>query len=268
MEPIISRCGNICSECPWSMFVRKKITKEDWDDYSAQIKKYTGYKPVKFEWEGCVGCFTPTEELPSHPFFNFLKNCRTRKCSQHNEIPNCAYCGRFPCANTVTSDKFTREKVSEKLKEEISDDEYKRYIKMFDSMRNLKEIRSRLKDTEIKNPKLLAHQSNIPELIGTFKNTNFKYVYDTLTKVAISNLGIKGIDTVAGLEQYKVREEVIWRFLWIIGNYGDITDKGLNIDSSTLYDNRKPISLPSNEEGWKVIFDIRVSRCCLDRGSI
>ena len=115
MEQIISRCGNICSECPWSMFMRKKIAKEDWDEYSKKIKTYTGYKPVKYEWEGCVGCHTPNDELPSHPFFNFLKKCRTRKCGQHNDIPNCAYCGRFPCANTVASYKFTKEKVSEKI---------------------------------------------------------------------------------------------------------------------------------------------------------
>ena len=30
MEQLISRCGNICTDCPWSIFVRKKITKEDW----------------------------------------------------------------------------------------------------------------------------------------------------------------------------------------------------------------------------------------------
>ena len=30
MEQIISRCGNLCSECPWSFYMRKKIGKEDW----------------------------------------------------------------------------------------------------------------------------------------------------------------------------------------------------------------------------------------------
>ncbi|NVM19349.1 MAG: DUF3795 domain-containing protein [Candidatus Lokiarchaeota archaeon] len=256
MEQIISRCGNICSECPWSMFVRKKTTKDDWEEYSQQIKTYTGYKPVKYEWEGCVGCHTPTEELPSHPFFNFLKKCRTRKCGQYNEISNCAYCGRFPCANTVASDKFTKEKVSEKLGKEVSDEEYECYIKMFDSMTNLKQIRSQLKDNQIKNPNLVEHKREIPKLTGTFKNASFKFVYDKLIEIANSNLGIKGVDTVSGLELYKEREEFLWRFLWIIGIFGDISENKLSIDSGTLYDNRKPISLPNNEEGWKIIFDI------------
>ena len=256
MEQIISRCGNICSECPWSSYVRKKIAKEDWEEYSEQFKKYTGFKPVKYEWEGCVGCHTPNEELPSHPFFNFLKKCRTRKCGQYNEIPNCAYCGRFPCANTVASTKFTNEKISEKLGKDISEDEYERYIKMFDSMTNLNEIRSGLKETQIKNPKLVDHQPKIPELTGTFTNPNFKFVYDKLFEIANSTLGIKGIDTVSGLELHKEREEFFWRFLWLIAIFGDISENELSIDSGTLYDNRKPISLPNNEEGWKTIFDM------------
>lgn len=256
MEQIISRCGNICSECPWSMFMRKKIAEEDWDEYSQHIKTYTGYKPVKYEWEGCVGCHIPNDELSSHPFYNLLKKCRTRKCGQHNEIPNCAYCGRFPCTNTVASYKFTKEKVSEKLGKEISNDEYERYIKMFDSMTNLKEIRNGLKNSQIKEPKLVVNKPEVPELTGEFKNKGSKFLYDILVDIANSNLGIKGIDTVSGLELYKEREEFIWRFLWLIGKFGDISENELSIDSGTLYDNRKPISLPNNEESWKIIFDI------------
>ncbi|MBY9016849.1 MAG: DUF3795 domain-containing protein [Candidatus Lokiarchaeota archaeon] len=258
MEQIISRCGNICSECPWSIYVRKKILKEDWEDYSEQVKNYIGFKPVKYEWEGCVGCFTPNDELPTHPFFNFLKKCRTRKCGQHNEIPNCAYCGRFPCANTVARNDFSKEKISVKIGREISDAEYEQYTKMFDAMGNLNEIRSSLKDTQIKKPKLVSHQLEIPKLTGVFKNANFKLVYDKLIEIAKSNLGIKGIDTVSGLEQHKSRKEFLWRFLWIIGIFGDIGENDLNIDSGTLYDNRKPISLPNNEDGWKIIFDILI----------
>jgi len=256
MEQIISRCGNICSECPWSTFVRKKIAKEDWEEYSEQVKNYTGFKPVKYEWEGCVGCFTPNDELPSHPFFNFLKKCRTRKCGQHNEVANCAYCGRFPCANTVASSKYTKEKVSEKLSKEISDEEYERYVRMFDAMSNLKKIRSELMENQIKNPKLVSRQPEISELTREFKDDSYKFVYEKLFEIAKSNLSIKGIDTVSGLELYKSREEFLWRFLWIIGLHGKVDRNEISIDSATLYENRKPISLPNNEEGWNLIIDI------------
>ena len=256
MDQIISRCGNICSECPWSTHMRKEIAKEDWDEYSKQVKIFTGYKPVKYEWEGCLGCFTPNNELPSHPFSNFLKKCRTRKCGQHNEIPNCAYCERFTCANTVANNNFTREAISKKLGKEINDDEYERYIKMFDAITNLKKIRECLKDSQIKNPKPAIHQPEISKLTGEFKTESFKFVYEKLLEIANSNLSIVGIDTVAGFELHKIREEFLWRFLWIVELFGEIDGNELRIDSSTLYDNRKPIALPNNEEDWKLYFDI------------
>ncbi|MFX0022665.1 MAG: DUF3795 domain-containing protein [Candidatus Hermodarchaeota archaeon] len=256
MEQIISRCGNLCSECPWSIYMRKKVTKEDWEAYSKEIKKYTGYKPIKYEWEGCVGCLTPNEELPKHPFYGFLKNCRTRKCTTYNEINNCAYCGRFPCANTVARNDFTKEKVSEKLKIKVDDKTYERYIRMFDAMTNLKKIRNDLDKNEIKNPKLVSKKADLTKLKGEFENKNYSKIYEKFVEIANSNLNIKGIDTIAGHEQYLARKDFLLRFIWMFGLYGKINENDLRIDSATLYENRKPISLPSNAEQWELYFNI------------
>lgn len=256
MEQIVSRCGNLCLKCPWSIYMRKEIKKEDWEEYSKEIKTYIGFKPTKYEWEGCVGCLTPNEELPKHPHYNLLKNCRTRKCANYNEVYNCAYCGRFPCANTVASNDFTREKISEKIKRNIDDKTYQRYIQMFDAMTNLKKIRSDLQSNQIKKPKPISKKMNFTTLKGEFKNNNFNKIYDKLNEIANSNLGIKGIDTVAGYEQYLARKDFLWRFIWIFSLYGKINEKNLTIDSITLYENRKPITLPSNEEQWKLYFNI------------
>ena len=215
MEQKISRCGNICSECPWSFYMRKKIHKEDWEEYSQQVKKYTGYKPIKYEWEGCLGCLTVNEELPKHPFYNFLKKCRTRKCGIYNEVDNCAYCGRFPCANTVTSSNFTREKVSEKMGGIIDDETYECYVKMFDAMTNLKKIRSELQENKIKNPKKVTKKKKIAEIKGEFEKKNYHKIYEKFIEIANSNLGIKGIDTVSGYENYLIRKDILWRLLWI-----------------------------------------------------
>ncbi|MFX1243292.1 MAG: DUF3795 domain-containing protein [Promethearchaeota archaeon] len=256
MEQIISRCGNICSECPWSIFMRKKVGKEDWEEYSGVVKKYIGFKPVKYEWEGCPGCLTPNEELPKHPFFNFLQKCRTRKCGNHNEINNCAYCGNFPCTNTVASYKFTKEKVSEKLGITIDNQTYNRYIKMFDSMTNLKKIRGDIPENQIKSPKLISKKIDITKLKGEFKNKDFSKVYEKLLEIANSYLGIKGFDTVSGFENYLLREKFLWNFIWIFGLHGKVDGNELFIDSITLYENRKQITLPSNEDQWKTYFDV------------
>jgi hypothetical protein len=236
--------------------MRKKIGKDDWEEYSEEVKKYTGFKPVKYEWEGCLGCFTPNEELSKHPFFNFLRKCRTRKCGTNNEVDNCAYCSRFPCMNTVASNNFTREKISEKLGTTIDDKKYDRYIKIFDSMTNLKKIRSTLPKDQIKDPKPITKKIDITKLKGEFQNQEFNKVYKKLLEIANSDLGIKGIDTVSGLENYKSRKEFLWRFIWIFILFGNIQGNNLSIDSGTLYENRKPISLPNNEDQWKIYFNI------------
>ncbi|MFX1427186.1 MAG: hypothetical protein ACFFBE_12095, partial [Promethearchaeota archaeon] len=148
------------------------------------------------------------------------------------------------------------EKISEKLKRTIDDKTYDRYLKMFDSMTNLKKIRTTLPKDQIKNPKPIVKKIDLIPLKGEFKNKDYNKIYEKFLEIANSNLRIKGIDTVAGLENYMIRKDFLWRFIWIFGLYGTIEGNELSIDSIILYENRKPISLPSNEDQWKTYFDI------------
>ncbi len=255
MEIIVSRCGNICSDCPWSKYYRKKVEKDDWEYLSEQYKKYVGYTPIKYEWEGCVGCRTPNEQLPKHPHHNFLKACNTRKCVNFNEIETCAHCTRFPCANTVTVQGLTREKQSKKLGVEISDSDYMQFIQMFDSMKNMTEIRNALHEKQLKNPKPVEKPLlglNISEKIN---NKELKRFYAVLRNIYTSNLEIKDTDTKAGFEKWKNRQEGILRLLWIVGTLGKIDERGIKVDGITLNKNKKSAKLPTNEKGWKTYLD-------------
>jgi hypothetical protein len=156
----------------------------------------------------------------------------------------------------VARNDYTIEKVSEKVGSKIDDKTYDQYIRMFDSMTNLKNIRSELKDNQIKNPKPISKKTDITALKVDFKNENFKRIYEKFMEIANSDLGIKGIDTFAGYEQYMQRKDFLWRFIWILGLFGTIKENTLRIDSVTLYENRNPITLPSNEEQWAIYFDI------------
>jgi hypothetical protein len=158
--------------------------------------------------------------------------------------------------NTVANENFTRERISEKIGHNIDDKTYDRFIKVFDSKTNLKKIRNTLSKDQIKDPKPISKKSEIVKLKEGFKSQEYSKVYKKLLEIANSNLGIIGIDTISGLENFKLREKFLWRFIWIFGLFGKIKDKSLSIDSLTLYENRKPISLPSNEDQWKTYFDI------------
>ena len=84
---------------------------------------------------------------------------------------------------------------------------------MFDSMTNLKKIRSTLSTDQIKDPKLISKKVDITPLKGDFKNKDYKKIYEKFLEIANSNLGIKGIDTIAGLENYRIRKDFLWRFI-------------------------------------------------------
>ena len=149
MGHVVSKCGNICTLCPWSVFVRKKIVPDEWDAYAQDVKKYTGYTPTKLDWEGCVGCQTHTEELPKHPHYNFLKGCKTRDCALKSGATTCAHCTRYLCGNSVgelTSVTHNREATERKLGESISDEDYEKYLRVFDAIVNLDEVRASLKE--------------------------------------------------------------------------------------------------------------------------
>ncbi|MFX1355200.1 MAG: hypothetical protein ACFFGP_14690, partial [Promethearchaeota archaeon] len=133
---------------------------------------------------------------------------------------------------------------------------YDNYIKMFYSITNLKKFRNTLPENQIKNPKPFSKKNEITKLKGEFEDKNFSKIYEKLAEIANSNLGIKGIDTVAGFEQYTQRKNFIWSFIWILGLHGKIQGNDLSIDSITLYENRKGIALPNNEEQWQIYFDI------------
>ena len=84
MQPVISKCGNLCSSCPWGIWIRKNQTDEEWDTYAADVKKYLGFSPAK---NPCHGCQTPNEKLSKDVgVHNFLRGCSARKCAFHNEI--------------------------------------------------------------------------------------------------------------------------------------------------------------------------------------
>ncbi|MHA2251124.1 MAG: DUF3795 domain-containing protein [Candidatus Kariarchaeaceae archaeon] len=259
MKEIISKCGNICTDCPWSIFARQKVNAEDWETYGQKIKKYVGYMPIKYEWEGCLGCQTPDEDLPNHPHYGFLKKCRTRKCVIHNEITTCAHCTRFPCSNTVTSSGYTKEKISKKLGESVSDEAYKLYIRQFDSMTHLESLHISLDKASLQEPKPHGVGVTIKDFPHGLQSSQYDYLdlFKALRNIVQSNFLLEDTDTMAGYELVQERRQFILRLFWILGLYGDLLDGGkLKIDSISMYENRKPITLPSNEKNWQIYLDV------------
>ncbi len=253
MKPVYSKCGNICSSCPWGVWVRRNQTPEEWDSYAEDVKKYVGYSPTK---NPCHGCQTPTENLAKDVgFHNFLRGCDARKCAIHNDIRNCAYCSRYPCVKIKSLNiTISREAAEERIGESIPEDKYLAYVRVFEGMKNLDEIRSNLKSDQIQEVKTVERVSAkivaFPEV--TKKHMKYKSLHDSLTIVVTNELGLIDTDTVAGQEMLKKRRAVLLRLLWIVANYGTTDGDRISVDSIAINTHKKRTSgFPTTESGWK-----------------
>jgi hypothetical protein len=229
-----------------------------WDSYIKEVKKYTGYTPTKLEWEGCVGCQIPNQELPKQLQYNFLKGCKTRTCAFESNIQTCGHCTRFPCGNSVTErtgKNYTRETLEKKLGEPITDEAYEKYVSVFDAMTNIDEIRSTLKKGDFVEPMTVElKQSTRKQLPDTLQDVEHLQLYKTLSKILDSKHGVKNTDTIAGQDRLSSRREFITRLLWVIGLKGQMKETKMQISSIDLNEYRKKLKLPINEEGWKSVF--------------
>jgi hypothetical protein len=243
----------MCSSCPWGVWIRRTQREEEWDSYVEDVKKYVGFSPTK---NPCHGCQTPTEKLSKEVgVHNFLRGCSARKCAFHNGIRNCAYCSRYPCDKIKSMNlSNSRQDAEERIGEPIPDDKYLQFVRIFEGMKNLDEIRSGLSSDQIQQVKTVQKK---PPRIVTFpevkkKHMKYKALHDALAKIFTSELELVDTDTLAGQDMLKKRRAVLFRLLWVLANYGSIDGKTLKVDSITINTHKKGTSgFPTTEGGWR-----------------
>ncbi|MFW9809514.1 MAG: DUF3795 domain-containing protein [Candidatus Thorarchaeota archaeon] len=261
MKPVISKCGNMCSSCPWGVWVRRNQTEEEWESYAAEVKKYVGFSVTK---NPCHGCQTPTDKLAKDVgVHNFLRGCSARKCAFHNNIKNCSYCSRFPCDKIeLMNQGKSRQNAETRIGEQISDDVYQRFVRIFEGKKNLEEIRSGLSPVEIKDVKTVEKKSpritEFPKVEG--KYTKYESLHHTIVTILTSEQGLKDTDTLAGQELLNGRRAILMRLLWIAATFGKIEKDRLIVDSILINTHKKGTSgFPTSEAGW-LRYLMRLSR--------
>jgi hypothetical protein len=252
LKRVISKCGNICSSCPWGVWVRKNQTDDEWATYVEDVKNYVGFTPTK---NPCHGCQTPTENLAKDVgVHNFLRGCSARNCAFHNEIRNCAYCSRYPCDKIKALNAIDRRRNAEqRIGESISDEKYLAYFRIFEGKKTLDEIREGFRPEEIKEAKTVEPKKTkvveFPE-VGQ-KYTNYRSLYNILSSILNSKLGLSDIDTLAVQEMLEKRQSILFRLLWILANYGAFDGKSLSVDAITIGAQKKGTSgFPTTEGAW------------------
>jgi hypothetical protein len=148
----------------------------------------------------------------------------------------------------------SRKDVEERIGESVPDNKYLAFVRIFEGMKNLEEIRSDLKSDQIQKVKTIDKK---PPKIVAFpdiekNHSTYKTLHDSLSSIISSELGLIDTDTVAGQEMLKKRRAVLLRLLWIVANYGVIDDTILLVDSITINTHKKGTSgFPTTEGGWR-----------------
>jgi hypothetical protein len=252
---MIGKCGHNCALCPWSRIRQDKLQPGEWDAFSEEAKKYVGYSVTR---NPCHGCQTPDEKLSKDVgVHNFVRGCMARKCAQHNEVKNCAYCSAYPCHQIeIMNDEITRESVAKRIGEEVPDVAYEAYIKVFQGMAQLDPTRAglspadivKMKSVESKTPKVVDFPDEVD--VEVEQTEAFRVLHNMLARIARSPLGLRDIETYAVSERLKKRRKAIQRFLWVIGSHGTLREEeeDLFLDSLRYSGLKKSAKeLPSSE---------------------
>jgi hypothetical protein len=239
-------CGVDCSICPWSKSVQDSMSSEDYDQYKIDCKNVLGFSPTK-SYQNCLGCQTPEDQLPKDSPIP-LRNCTTRLCVKRNEIENCAYCSRFPCAYIkVKAVEWSREKIEKKFGKPVSDEDFNKFIEPFESFNHLKEVRSNLKPKDIVEAKTASSPvvkiTPFPNNLKYSDNEikSFRQLYKLISRIKTSTVGLEDTDLYAQQERLKNIRKHFLRFLWIFGTFADkdIDCVSLIIDAKSYSKNRR-----------------------------
>ncbi len=255
MKQVISKCGNLCSRCPWGVWIRKNQSPDEWESFSQDVKKYLGYNPTK---NPCHGCQTPTEKLSKDVgVHNFLRGCSARKCAFYNRFKNCAYCSRYPCDKIqIMNLGKTRQDVERRIGKPMPDDKYFAYVRIFEGKKTLDEVRAGLLPDQIQEVKTIEPKppkiTPFPEVRKKTQLSIYKSLHDALSQIIISELGLKDIDTLAVQEVLESRRAVLVKILWIIARYGTLEGSSISTDSIAINKYKKGTTgFPTTEDGWK-----------------
>ncbi len=239
----MSKCGIDCGTCPWGPYPRKNMTSEDFEQFRTNAKRILGYMPIKTP---CFTCQTPDTQIPKQSKLPNRK-CLIRKCVEQTGITNCAYCSQFPCDTLeATAGAWNRAKIEEKLGSKISKEEYSSFVKPFEAINRLKNIRKTLKPNEIKKPaKNEVTGSQIVEfpkelLLSEKEIDCFKRIHKLISTFERSPVGLKNIDSLAQQHQLEKIRAHLQRFLWIMGTFGRFEKNrtGLFVEAQIYLSNR------------------------------
>ena len=132
MEPVLTRCGYRCDLC---LAYRPNLESnpENRQILSDGWFTYFGFR-IPPEEILCDGCLAEDAQLVDTA-------CPVRPCVIERGLPNCAACGQYICAK-LEERVVSREEVRQRMRAEIPEEDYQRFILPYENKPRLEEIRA------------------------------------------------------------------------------------------------------------------------------
>ena len=132
MEPVLTRCGYRCDLC---LAYRPNLESnpENRQILSDGWFTYCGFR-IPPEEILCDGCLAEDARLVDTA-------CPVRPCVIERGLPNCAACGQYICAK-LEERMVSREEVRQRMRAEIPEEDYQRFILPYENKPRLEEIRA------------------------------------------------------------------------------------------------------------------------------
>jgi hypothetical protein len=226
MLNLLGKCGNNCGKCP--LHITNLQSKEDKQQVAAGLSRYINWNPTPEKLKQCHGCQNTNPEA-----FLYIKGCRVRKCAQQYNLSTCAQCSAFPCEEVpkVSLDTEYRAKQEARLGQEINEQDYSKYIEVYEGIKHLQEIREADKIVEIETQNYIPRVVAFPEKL----NEDFRVLYDL-----ISDLGKASDVPFVMISVLKNRRKELLKTLYAFGTKGEKVGDSLELSSESYYSVKLP----------------------------
>lgn len=218
MKDLFAKCGFNCGHCP--AYAANAKTLKDRKKCSDGWRKYLDAS-LKPERCVCLGCqakdpWKAGNMLPD-------RSCYVRPCVIQMNIKTCAYCPWFPCEDLLARipGKDLRKVVESRIGRPLSQEDYHTFIKPYEGIKHLHEIRATLGKQDIVEKRevkpLKARIASFPVRFGISRprRAAFEKLYTFMKGVITGNT-----KTYARQIITKRRKSHMLSLLWVFGRYG------------------------------------------------
>ncbi len=225
MRNFFGKCGANCGHCP--AYKENVKTDEDRQRGRNGWSKYLGFQTTP-DMMYCDGC--QTSDARSPVLIN--PRCIIRKCATFNGVKTCAHCSAYPCEDL--DQDIDREKIEARIGTPIPEEDYLAFIEPYEGNKHLGKIRAILKPEHLVNPRVPTTKPRIidfPDDLPFSKEETL--AFKTLHRLLAEIKSMTGA-TYARQAMLKSRTQWIFRFLWVVGLFGELGNSYIAVDGEKL----------------------------------